>query len=271
MVVVKLPSDNLIECLMRYTIRLAAGCLCLAAMLFGSAAFAQSSSLFGNRTLGSGISSNASGGSSSFGQYGGSSGTSGLSGLSGLSSGTSGIQSAQSSAGQVTSDARYLPQNRQGAFVGADSRDTTNPLSQQSGVQQGQLLQSQNAFFSQLSQQLQRNQNQQRQQNGRNGNTNQQQVRVSLKLGFAGGGSVSSATTAQLEKRFTRLPGLNLVSPVQVVVEKDVVVLRGRVASQSDRELAEAIARMEPGIEDVRNELSVGPAGSTDAESLPSP
>jgi osmotically-inducible protein OsmY len=49
------------------------------------------------------------------------------------------------------------------------------------------------------------------------------------------------------------------------------VVLRGRVATEADRQLAEGLARLEPAAMAVRNELVVGSAPGTTAEAVPPP
>jgi osmotically-inducible protein OsmY len=67
------------------------------------------------------------------------------------------------------------------------------------------------------------------------------------------------AKTAQVRK----------LSPIRVTEQGDTLILRGRVATRADRDLAENLARLEPGVWNVRNELVVGgepdtsPAGVT--------
>jgi osmotically-inducible protein OsmY len=46
-------------------------------------------------------------------------------------------------------------------------------------------------------------------------------------------------------------------SPLSVTLEGDTAVIRGRVATEHDRDLAAAIIRLEPGVGQVRNELVV--------------
>ncbi len=58
---------------------------------------------------------------------------------------------------------------------------------------------------------------------------------------------------ATLEK----MPQIAKRSPIQVTVVGETAILRGRVASARDRELAENVVRLEPGVRDVRNELVV--------------
>jgi osmotically-inducible protein OsmY len=44
---------------------------------------------------------------------------------------------------------------------------------------------------------------------------------------------------------------------IQVATEGDSLVLRGIVKDEHDRRLAEAIARLTPGVRELRNELAV--------------
>jgi hypothetical protein len=48
------------------------------------------------------------------------------------------------------------------------------------------------------------------------------------------------------------------LSPITVTMQDETAILRGRVATENDRQLAELLARFEPGIWQVRNELTVG-------------
>jgi hypothetical protein len=52
-------------------------------------------------------------------------------------------------------------------------------------------------------------------------------------------------------------------SPAGIVVGNDgnTIVLRGTVATEDDRRIAENVLRLSPGVFDVRNELTVGPGG----------
>jgi hypothetical protein len=64
---------------------------------------------------------------------------------------------------------------------------------------------------------------------------------------FAGRIAMILQRTVQIKKR----------SPIRVDVKNETAILRGRVATKQDRELAENLVRLEPGIWDVRNELIV--------------
>ncbi len=51
---------------------------------------------------------------------------------------------------------------------------------------------------------------------------------------------------------------LGRLSPITVSLEHGVVVLRGQVATENDRALAEMLVRLEPGTGDIRDELTIG-------------
>jgi osmotically-inducible protein OsmY len=65
--------------------------------------------------------------------------------------------------------------------------------------------------------------------------------------------ATSAPIVASLETRVAALPQ----SGVRVSVEDGTVVLRGTVATESDRRVAERMAKLEPGIDRVQNELVV--------------
>jgi len=90
--------------------------------------------------------------------------------------------------------------------------------------------------------------------------------------GFGGGGSanlyystsssssIQSAPTAlqaEVQKILNRSSRLDAANTIQVAAERGMVVLRGIVKDDHERRLAEAIARLTPGVRDLRNELAV--------------
>ena len=184
-------------------------------------------------------------------------------GSSGRASGTgfgSGITTGQGSSAGGTTGQRSAT-----GFVGADSSDAVNLRSaQQAGgaaTRRTSTAQGLQNIFQQFSQ---GNFNtQQRAQQSRA----QPNIRISLNMGF----EPAPASPAQMEafsQRLLRLPGIRFVGPVESELVGRTAVLRGTVASQADRELAEALALMEPDVRDVRNELVVDPSAAT-AEELP--
>jgi len=71
--------------------------------------------------------------------------------------------------------------------------------------------------------------------------------------------------TAALTQRLAQTKGLHTQSPVTVLAQSGTVTLRGTVASEHDRAVAERLVRLEPGVWKVNNELVVAgaPADST--------
>ena len=106
---------------------------------------------------------------------------------------------------------------------------------------------------------------------GQNGK--RQQLRVPVRLGFEIPVTVASQNqiTSQFAARLPKFPSLKLTSPVDVYMDGKTVVLKGSVASEHDRDLAERLALLEPGIASVRNELQVNPSAPPELELLPTP
>lgn len=183
----------------------------------------------------------------------GSSGTSG--GTGGGTTTNTGNVAAESAANNLANQAIQLQQTP-GQFVGADSQDAVNLRSMQAagqsrtGAQSG-MNQLQN-LFSQGLQQL----NQQTQRAAR------PQIRVPLRIGFQPQ-SVSVAHVRRFESHLAKLPAIRFIGPAQVVMEGRTAILRGTVATEDDRRLAERLAMMQPEILAVKNELQVDSSATT--------
>lgn len=65
--------------------------------------------------------------------------------------------------------------------------------------------------------------------------------------------------STMLSRRLTAAASFDPANPIEVVLENETAILRGVVASDRARSLAERLALLEPGISEVRNELVVGP------------
>jgi osmotically-inducible protein OsmY len=213
----------------------------------------QSYGSFGNRTIGGGINGISSGGVNTSATGSASANT---------SLGQLGSSSTSATGGsQLTGNERFLRENRQGAFVGADSGDAVNLMSQQQGTQQGannaQGLQS---FFSQLNRMNQ--QNQTRNTQGRN---SKQTLRIPMRAEIEMPLSYTSTNVnSQLQTRLTKLPALK-ASGIQVTMQGRTAVLSGRVATEREKRLAAGVAQLEPGVGDVQNDLIVDPASANAA------
>jgi osmotically-inducible protein OsmY len=75
-------------------------------------------------------------------------------------------------------------------------------------------------------------------------------------------------TVAELIRRNDRIQRL---SPITVTLEDDTAILRGRVATEHDRQLVELLTRFEPGIWQVKNELTVAEPVLAPIPSVPTP
>ena len=60
-----------------------------------------------------------------------------------------------------------------------------------------------------------------------------------------------------LGARITRQLGPRATSPISAIYQGDTVTLQGRVATEGDRVVAEQMARFEPGVRSVVNQISV--------------
>ena len=98
------------------------------------------------------------------------------------------------------------------------------------------------------------------QQNMRGGQGARTQLRTPISLGFSSPVVASTRTTTQLTTRLTKIPSLQVTGPLSVTMEGSTAVLTGHVGSEGDRDLAERMVLLEPGISNVRNELQVRPA-----------
>jgi hypothetical protein len=161
---------------------------------------------------------------------------------------------------------QVLQRGGQTGFVGSSSSTIQNPFAT---GQRGQGNQNFN-MLTQLMTQSQRNQfnQQQAQQAARNASQPQGQFRVPLRLGFQPTVIQPQTFSVIVSTRLTRIPGLSKVGPIEASLEGRTAVLRGTVATEADRQLAEGLALLEPEVMAVRNELVVGSPGTT-VEALP--
>lgn len=80
----------------------------------------------------------------------------------------------------------------------------------------------------------------------------------------------SAEVEATLAQQLLRIPGMERLGPIEVSVVGQTAILRGAVASDHQRDVAEQLVLLEPGIREVQNELYVGrPAGAPSVEELP--
>jgi osmotically-inducible protein OsmY len=99
------------------------------------------------------------------------------------------------------------------------------------------------------------------------GSQGQSPVPIRLSLGFQPQPVSTPRLTATLTQRLTSVPALPSANQIRLEMAGQTVVLRGTVASEDERQLAEGLVRLEPGVAAVRNELVV----AAPPESLPTP
>lgn len=92
-------------------------------------------------------------------------------------------------------------------------------------------------------------------------------IRVSIRLGFTHPGPAPTVVSAKFARRLRRLPSLPSAESVAVEMDGRTAVLRGEVASGRERDLIARLALLEPGVSDVKNELTV----KSEVESIPPP
>ena len=265
--------------------RLLAICFCFA-VLYSSTALAQrqgnargatggSGGLFGSRNMGGSFQA----GNRTF--RGGSAAAGGQGGM-----GQGGAAVAGNGAGQLTGSERFIRGNRQpGQFVGGDaqSQGFVGAAGGQAGVGQGGRGGmgmggmgpglggfnqfgglgglglpgfGQNAFGAQGGRGN-------RGQRGVGGRNNQIRYRTTMRVGFEPPARPVGVTSAQVAVRLQKSSQLNWVSPVQVQLVDRTAILRGTVATEHERALAEQVVLLEPGVSQVQNEIRLAaPAGN---------
>ncbi len=90
-----------------------------------------------------------------------------------------------------------------------------------------------------------------------NQNATKPQIRFRITLGFSHPRPAGTKVSAQFARRLTRIPQLPSARSVAVTMEDRTAVLAGEVATEHEKTLIEKLAMMEPGVAEVRNELTV--------------
>lgn len=173
-------------------------------------------------------------------------------------------------AGQVDTNARFMRNNRQGEFVGADSGDTSfvGAVASESGRQtSSRNIRRGGGGASRAN--VNRSSGRGRQRD---------QVRIVLQLGFTPpkSGTIAPSRTPQavasrLAERMEKSSWIQNQSPLEVSIDDGTATLRGVVATEHDRLLAERLALLEGGVRKVENQLKIQGADSPEAPALLQP
>ncbi len=183
-------------------------------------------------------------------------------GLAGSSISAGGSQSGTGSGlGQLHGNERFLRGNRQrGEFVGSDLRNRRHFIGSQQGRAAGYVrpATSGTRFSTAGSAGF----------NARAGSSRRasELYSPSLEIAFDVAPPAARELSSDLTRRLKATPGIHPASRIEVWVEGRTAILRGEIASERDRMLAEQIVLFEPGISAVQNDLerkrpSAGPDG----------
>ncbi len=203
--------------------------------LGGSMSGFSNSGTFGSRNLGGGVGA----GSRSFG-----SGVGGSSGIGG---------NMPTDVGQVDSSDRFVRGSRApGQFVGADTAEMqrfTGAVQAGTGGNRGAMQGLNGAGRNRGN-----TANRQTNTGGTRGTTD---VRTTLRVAFDYTRTTPESISTTLAARLEKSRRIRTLSAVQVVFDRGTVTLRGVVATDHDRALAERLTRLEGGVSRVKNELTV--------------
>jgi osmotically-inducible protein OsmY len=84
-------------------------------------------------------------------------------------------------------------------------------------------------------------------------------VSYTATVAYSGPATLTPVARADLQGLLSRSSALSRPGTIRVDAVGEVIVLRGKVADESERRLVEGMVRLEPGVHEVRNELEIGP------------
>ena len=204
--------------------------------------------MFGSRNIGGGVS----GGTRTLG---GSSIAGGMGGAGGIG------QNMPANVGQVDASDRFVRGNRQaGEFVGAGTEDVQNFIG---ALQAGAAGRGAGPLAAITNRGGGANRG------GRAAGRGQTDIRMSLRVAFEYPRPNSSQVSTALVQRLERLPQIETLPGLEVSIDRGTATLRGMVATQRARELAERLIRLEAGIWRVQNELMVAAAPAVPTPTIP--
>ena len=91
------------------------------------------------------------------------------------------------------------------------------------------------------------------------------EIRARIVTGFRVARPAPTQLSSTLAQRLESSSWLQALSPMEVAFEDGTAVLRGVVATEHDRVLAERVARLEPGVRRVDNQLTLAPPAESPA------
>jgi hypothetical protein len=204
---------------------------------FGGGGFGSSG--FGSGGMGSGGFGSSGFGSGGFGSGGMGSSGFGNSGMGRSGFGNSGFGNSGFGGGQYGGGGQN--------FVGRDATDMQATF--------GQASRAQTQFFNNMNRQMSRgNRNRNQQKTTTNA---PQQLRMQVKATFAATPRSNTVVAEQIRTRLTKIAATRGMTPPLFTMQGDTAVLSGTAASDSERMVLGQFVAMEPGVREVRNEMTV--------------
>lgn len=175
-------------------------------------------------------------GSSNLGTAGFGSSSFGRSGFGGAGFGSSGYGSSQYGGGQN--------------FVGRDAGDVVGTYGQGGSAA--------NQFFNNMNKSMKQQSRRSRPTSHQTVQNPPQPMRVEVKVAFTPPAQSSNQLAESIRTRLTKILADHQMSPANFSMEGDTAVLRGAAASDSERAVIGQLVALQPGVSDVRNEMTVG-------------
>jgi hypothetical protein len=214
---------------------------------FGSSGFGSGfgSSGFGSSAFGSGFGSSGFG--SGFGSSGFGGGGFGNSGFGGNGFGSSGF--GNSGFGNRFGNGAYGGGQN---FVGRDAADMQAAF--------GQMGRAGTQFFNTMNRNMGRNNS--RRQNTKTVENPPQPMRIEVHVAFDAPRPASSQLATTIRERLTTILADHKMSQPGIVMQGDTAVISGAAASENERDIISELVALEPGVRDVRNEMTVATPAS---------
>jgi hypothetical protein len=191
-------------------------------------------------------------GSSGFGGMGGGMGSSGF--------GNSGFGGGQSGFGNSGFGNTGGGNGGQQNFVGRDANDIQATF--------GQMGKASTQFFNNMNRNMR---NGSRKSTKKTVQAPAQPVRVAVKVAFDAPRPPSDQVARDISTRLTKILAANHMSQPTVKIEGDTVVVSGTAKSENERDVISQLLAIEPGIRNVRNEMTVGQPTGAASGTAPTP
>lgn len=177
-------------------------------------------------------------------------------------SGTGGSSPSGGTGGGAAAAMGVVTPYEAGGFVGASAEDVRNAMTATGAIRQG----SQGTGLGRTgfgSSPFGRGAQSRRSGGGFGSRRSTSEIRARLLTGFSFVRPAPAQRSSKLASRMEKSSWLQRRSPMEVTIEGGMATLRGVVATEHDRVLAERVAKLEPGVRRVENLLTLAPASES--------